>query len=160
MQDEILMTVRASWPRRFFALAILASLGGLLVCLAVLRPPAEWGLQVFLGAFGLLVLWAAELLRRATKEGLELTQEALRSTTGEILARVDEIEALERGVLAWKPSNGFLLRLSAAGPRRWEPGMWWRLGRRIGVGGVVSAPRTKAMAEILAAMIKGRDAPS
>ena len=41
-------------------------------------------------------------------------------------------------------------------PRRWWPGLWWSLGNRVGVGGVTSAAHTKAMAEIISAMIAQR----
>jgi hypothetical protein len=46
-----------------------------------------------------------------------------------------------------------MLRLSDKAPRAWYPGLWWRMGRRVGIGGVTSAAQTKAMAEIIAAMI-------
>ncbi|MCZ4353332.1 hypothetical protein O4H61_12455 [Roseovarius aestuarii] len=158
MNDELLMTVRASGPRRYFGIATLMTLGVILIYLAVFRPPSELGLQVFLIALGLVVLWLGEKLRRATRLALELTRNELRCSNGEVLARVEDMQALDRGVFAYKPSNGFLLRLSDKGPRRWEPGMWWRTGRRLGVGGVAAAPQTKAMAEMISAMIAEREA--
>ncbi len=39
----------------------------------------------------------------------------------------------------------------------WRPGLWWRVGRRIGVGGMTPASQTKFMSEIIAAMIAQRD---
>lgn len=157
MNDELLMSLRASTPRRYFAITTLLTLGVILLYLALVHPPAELGLQVFLITLGAVILWLTEKLRRATLLELELTREELRCSNGEVLARVDEIETLDRGVFAYKPSNGFLLRLSGKGPRRWEPGMWWRTGRRLGVGGVAAAPQTKAMAEMIAAMIAERE---
>jgi hypothetical protein len=56
---------------------------------------------------------------------------------------------VERGAFAFKPSNGFLVRLDKPLGRGWAPGLWWRLGRLLGVGGVTSASQSKAMAEIL-----------
>jgi hypothetical protein len=41
-----------------------------------------------------------------------------------VLARIDEIASLDRGTFAFKPSNGFLLRLSRKGTRVWRPGLW------------------------------------
>ena len=158
MSDEILMTVHASAPRRFFAVCTLLGLGVVLLYISVARPPAELGLHIFLIGFGLVALWLAERLRRATGVRLDLTKMELRTGEGEVLALVGDMEALDRGVFAWKPSNGFLLRLTHKGPRRWEPGMWWRIGRRIGVGGVASAPQTKAMAEVISIMIAERAA--
>ncbi len=156
MQDKVLMVVQASAPRRYFAVGTLLSLGVIVLYLALARPPAELGLQAFLIAFGLVVLWLTNRLRRSTRLTLELTETELRTGDGEVLADVAQIEAVDRGLFAFKPSNGFLLRVSQKAPRRWEPGMWWRTGRRIGVGGVASAPQTKAMAEILSAIIAER----
>lgn len=157
MPDDVLITCRASAPRRIFAVATLASLGILLLYLAIARPPAELALQAFLVLFGLLVLYMTEQLRRATLTGLELTMTELRTTTGEVIAETAEIASVDRGVFAYKPSNGFLVRLTGKRPARWEPGMWWRTGRRVGVGGVVSAPQAKAMAEVLSAMLAEQD---
>jgi hypothetical protein len=37
--------------------------------------------------------------------------------------------------------------------RRWQPGLWWRLGKRVGVGGVAPGHQTKAMAQIIEALL-------
>ncbi|NBB81601.1 MAG: hypothetical protein GVY36_19530, partial [Verrucomicrobia bacterium] len=87
---------------------------------------------------------------------LELTREELRSTDGTVIARVEEIEHLDRGFFAFKPSNGFLMRLSTKKKARWEPGLWWCLGRRVGIGGVTPGSQSKAMAEIIAALMHQR----
>ena len=65
--------------------------------------------------------------------------------------------SVDRGLFAFKPSNGFVVVLSQGGWRGWAPGLWWRLGRRLGVGGVTSAAQAKAMAEILSIEIARRD---
>ena len=87
-----------------------------------------------------------------------MTKTELRTSDGLLIAKVSDIRSLDRGVFAFKPSNGFMLRLNVKTPRRWRPGVWWSLGDRIGVGGVTSAHQTKAMAEILSAMIAQRKA--
>ncbi|QIE45166.1 hypothetical protein G5B38_06280 [Pseudohalocynthiibacter aestuariivivens] len=157
MQDDVLIIVHASAPRRIFAVGTLLVLGVIVLYLAIARPPQDFGLQAFLIGFGLIVLWLTERLRRATRSTLVLTETQLRTDSGEVLAEVAQIESLDRGFFAFKPSNGFLVRLTHKAPYRWEPGMWWRHGRRIGVGGVAAAAQTKAMAEMLSAMIAQRD---
>lgn len=155
MNQEILAEVRASAPRRWLGIMMLAALGGLVIYVALAAPPAlHW--QVFLLATGVGALWMSERMRRATAHGLELTPTELRSTEGQRLALVSEVEGLERGFLAFKPSNGFMIRTRTSQPRTWRPGLWWRIGRRIGVGGVTPGGQTKAMAEILAAMMAQR----
>ncbi len=158
VSEEILATITPSAPRRILGIAVLFTLGASLVYLGIAKPPTELHWQLFLLAMGVGTLYLAEKLRRATENRLELTADELRESTGRVLARVDEIEAIDRGVFAIKPSNGFTLRLSAASKEgnRWAPGLWWRLGKRIGVGGITAASETKAVAEILSALLVAR----
>ena len=91
-------------------------------------------------------------MRRSTELTIELTRSELRDSSGTCIARIEDITAVERGLLAFKPSNGFMLKTRTPGPRVWRPGIWWRIGRRVGIGGVMPGHQTKAMAEILAAL--------
>ena len=103
------------------------------------------------------MIWAADVMRRATAHSLELTESVLRSTDGRILAEISDVKSIDRGLFAFKPSNGFLVTLRKPKARAWAPGLWWRVGRRVGVGGVTDAGQTKFLAEILTAMIAVRD---
>lgn len=155
MDDEILVTVRVSTLRRWLGIGVLLAFGGMVIYVALATPPAPlW--QVFLLVIGAGALWGAERMRRATEHRIELTRDELRGSDGTRIAAVDQIEGLERGMFAFKPSNGFLIRTRAPGGRAWRPGLWWRLGRRVGVGGVTAAAQTKAMSEILAALLAER----
>jgi len=153
MQDEIVTTIKASGPRRAFGLAVLAFLGVFLIYMALGFPSGDLRWQAFLLVFGGAALWLAGKMWRATGTVIELTNAELRCNDGTVIARVDQIKSVDRGTFAFKPSNGFMLRLNEKAPRVWYPGLWWRLGRRVGIGGVTSAAQTKAMAEIIAAMI-------
>ncbi|MBN2905728.1 MAG: hypothetical protein JXJ18_03355 [Rhodobacteraceae bacterium] len=154
--SEDIATLRVSMMRRLTGLAVMFLLGGLLLYIAMARPPAELGWRVFLLALGGVTLTLAEAMRRATARTLHLTEEGLFDSDGQVLARIEDIREIERGLFALKPSNGFTLKLKSAAPRAWAPGVWWRLGRRLGVGGVTSAAQAKAMAEIMTAMLVTR----
>ena len=156
MQDEVLAVVEASAPRRWMGVGMLVVVGALLIYVALATPPAP-GWQLFLIVTGGLALWLAQRLYQATLHRIELTEHELRSSTGEVIARVEDVEAMDRGVFAFKPSNGFLVRTREPGERAWAPGLWWRVGRRVGIGGVVAASQTKFMSEVLAALIAQRD---
>jgi hypothetical protein len=52
-----------------------------------------------------------------------------------------------------KPSNGFALKLKKARTRRWQPGLWWAIGRRVGIGGVTPGSHSKTMAQMLEALL-------
>lgn len=156
MDEKVLAVVRASAMRRGLGLVMLGGLGVLLLYIAVARPPDAAGWHAFLAAVGLLALWGAERMRRATAQAVELTGAGLRSTDGEVIAPLEQIATVDRGMFAFKPSNGFILRLKTPAPGRWRPGLWWRFGRRVGIGGVTPGAQAKAMADIIAARIADR----
>ena len=102
-------------------------------------------------------IWLAEQMRKATAGRLELTRSGLREQSGLEVVHLDNIKAVERGMFAFKPSNGFLIRThKPVGGRAWRPGLWWRMGRRIGVGGITSAGQAKFMADMMAVMYDGK----
>lgn len=160
MQDtaepEILATVAASSGRRFLGIGMLAFLGVLVIYVAFVSPPS-FGWQVFLVALGVVSLMMADAMRRATAYRLELTRTELRDSGGIVIATMDNVVSIDRGTFAFKPSNGFLLRTAQAETRKWRPGLWWRVGRRIGIGGMTPGRQTKYMSEIIAVMLAERD---
>jgi hypothetical protein len=153
-------TLTPSPARRASAAMMLAALGALLVWVATRPEAVGMGWIALLLAMAVLAFAFAWLVWRATGRGLVLTEEALIEEGGRVLCRLDDISAVERGTFAFKPSNGFMIRLKTGQdrpkyPRAWVPGLWWRLGHRIGVGGVTPAGQGKAMADVIAARLSG-----
>jgi hypothetical protein len=156
MSDEIIGTVSASMGRRFLGVVSLAFLGVMLLYVCFTQPPAALG-QFFLLLTGLGALWTADKMRRATSTVIEMTATELRDTSGLLICKIEDIESIDRGFFAFKPSNGFLLKTKSPGTRTWRPGLWWRAGRRIGIGGMTPSNQTKFISEILAATIAVRN---
>ncbi|MEL6642244.1 MAG: hypothetical protein AAFP98_13215 [Pseudomonadota bacterium] len=149
--------VEASQTRRVIGCAALYGLGGLLIYITFVDPPHVAMIILVLAlAGGVLVM--ADALRRATKGHIILREDALMDERGVVLAQLDDIAGVDRGILAFKPSNGFVLTMKSKQPRSWAPGLWWRYGRFLGVGGVVSAGQTKFMAEQIAFALAHRNA--
>lgn len=158
--DTVLVRLNPSQPRRWLGTAMLVVLGGLLIWVGLQHPPAVFGWQLFLIAFGALALWTAVRLWQSTTVGLELTAGTLReSGSGRVLARFEDIRSVDRGPFAFKPTNGFVVLLNDPSSKAWAPGLWWRVGRRIGVGGVTHRHEARLMAEILADRLKSRAEP-
>lgn len=156
MSDEVLMIVNPAPARRFIALGVLGVLGGLLAYLGFSVQGQFIG-RVFLVLAGGFCLWATVRMYQVTAHSIELTKDELRESSGAVLARIEEIEKIDRGTFAFKPSNGFLVILKTRKERSWRPGLWWRTGRRIGVGGITNAGQNKALAEILTVEVAKRD---
>ncbi|MEM9436026.1 MAG: hypothetical protein AAGA15_03215 [Pseudomonadota bacterium] len=150
--DEVIAVLSAAPGRRAFAVGSMGVLGVLLVLLgfAMSHAPVSAIAFVLIGAVVLGMSWQQY---RVTETTLELTEAELRTTDGVTLARVDDITGIDRGVLAFKPSQGFLVHTRSPQTRAWAPGLYWRFGRLLGVGGVTNAAQGKFMAEMIQARI-------
>ncbi len=153
-EEVTLMVLGASAPRLWLGVACTAGLAGVLVWVVIAGQPALV-YQVSFVAAALVALWLADRLRRAGTDRIVLTNKRLKTESGRVLTEVDNVRSVERGAFSFKPPNGFLVRLKEPAGRGWVPGLWWQRGRVIGVGGVVSAGQSRAMAEALTALTLG-----
>jgi hypothetical protein len=154
--QDVRFTLRPSRARLWFALAAQAGAGLVLVWIALAVGEAGVVLRVACAVAGGLLLWGLRRLRDAGSRALVLTEAGLADTRHGPLCGLADIVRVERGVFAFKPARGFALRLAAPGPRRWVPGLWWRMGRTIGVGGLTGAGETRIMGEMIEAMVAAR----
>ena len=153
--SDALAVLRPSGVRRGFALAMQGGLGLMLLWLALAQPPEALGWRVALLVGGVLALALALRAWTRSAEAVVLREDGLWTETGAPIAPLPMVAKVERGAFAFKPSNGFLVTLSEPLPRAWSPGMWWRVGRRVGVGGVTGGAETKVVADTLSAMAQG-----
>jgi len=156
--DEVLARLPASPGRRAFGVGMQAVLGAILLWTALAHPPEALGWLAFLLGAAALALYAAKAMWDATAVEIVLTRSGIYEAGGREIARLDNIASVDRGLFAFKPSNGFLLRLHAPVGRVWAPGLWWRMGRRVGVGGVTPGGQGRAMADIVSALLMEREA--
>jgi hypothetical protein len=112
--------------------------------------------KVFLVFLAAVVLWMARAMQLGTAGYIELRVTGLFFEDGRILALIDDIVRVERGAFAFKPSNGFVVSLKQKTARAWIPGLYWKFGSRIGIGGVTAPSDAKFMADALAVLIAGR----
>ncbi|MCI2398074.1 hypothetical protein [Aliiroseovarius subalbicans] len=105
---------------------------------------------------GLATLWIAARSLRSWHLALILTDTTLCDSSGRILVRMDDIRSVDRSAFAFKPSNGFMLRLDAPGPLTWMPGLWWRVGNRLAIGGATQPAETRIMADQIGFLLAAR----
>lgn len=123
--------------RRLFSVAMMVGLGGLLIFLAAGAGEMALVWKAFMLLCGGGALAIAARSWRATQDHLVLTAETLELNTGEVICRIDEVQKVERGAFAFKPSNGFVVLLkreATAGQSRawrrastggWGAGLGW-----------------------------------
>ncbi len=150
--DDTVATLGAMAWRRLFAIAVLAILGIILLYTAATEPLSAVARMALLGVGG-FAIFGSERLRRVTLNPIRLTRTALYDGEDNVIFYIADVKTIDRGVLAFKPSNGFMLRLGVRQPRGWAPGVWWRFGSFVGVGGVTQSSDAKMMSELIAVMV-------
>ena len=148
-QGDVYLEIRPSIFRRAVSVGAMVELSATLMYLAFGEQTSSAIVKAVLVLIGLMLAFLAQRFYRSTSVGIELTREELRDTNGRILCRLDEIEKVDRGAFAFKPSNGLSLTLKTSGDRVWEPGLWWRIGNKIGIGGSTAPGQAKAIADTI-----------
>ena len=154
--SEVITGITPSAPRRAFGAGVMYLLGATLAYVAVTQATsAAYGFVLI--CIGAVAIYGGWRMWQETGRTIELTEEELRLSDGTVICKVADLEKVDRSFFAFKPSNGFLLITKTRHPYSWSPGLWWRIGKRIGVGGVTPAAQGKFMADTIAAMIADRD---
>lgn len=152
--DEVLERISPNTARRVMATGCLGCLGVLLLWIAATQPPVDIGWLVFLILMGAGSLWLAWIVWDVSSRTLELTRLELREVGGRVLFTIDNVESVDRGFFAFKPAGGFLIRLKEPqGAKAYAPGLWWRRGRRVAVGGVTAARESKSVADLISVLL-------
>ena len=154
--SEILARLDPSLGRRWFGAITLTLIGILLLYISFFNPPQLLAWKILLPVIALGFLWQAQWNLRVTKTGLVLTREGLFDAQGNQICALYNMMEIDRGIFAFKPSNGFLIRLHEPEPSAWAPGLYWRLGRRLGIGEATRTEQARAMADLLDVLILER----
>lgn len=157
MDTDILADLVPSKARRVIAVAMISMLGVFLIYIALTPPDESFAGRLILLGVGAAMLFLADRVWRATALGVVLTEAGLTDTEGRAICALDDVVKVERGAFAFKPSNGFMLRVKTPMPRAWAPGLWWRFGTRVGIGGVSNSSQAKAMADFIALKLAVRE---
>ena len=155
-RSKPICVISPSGPRRVFGIAMLAALGVMFIWVGFLTFKSNSVTAAVLGLLGIISFWCASVVASATSASILLIQKGLITSDKIIVAELDNIKEVERGLFALKPSSGFVIFLKKPMPLVWKPGLWWRFGRRIGIGGATTAAEGKIMAEAIQASLINR----
>jgi len=147
---------RPEWLRQAVVVLLIAMAIGILW--SVFGDGALSGLKtIVLTVAAAGCLWLAYAVFQAKGSAVVLTKDGFYDDDGDMLCALSEVERVDAGVIAFRPSKGFLVRLKTPAERGWSPGLWWRFGKRFAVGGATPGRDGKAMADLVANMIAERD---
>lgn len=154
--NDVVLQIGAAPLRRVVLIAALYALAVAVIYFSLARPQSILGM-IWLVLVCAVLFWLAQTVRRTSARQLILTRTHLCDSSGAVLAALDDILQVHRGALALKPSSGFTLLLRSPQATQLAPGLWWRFGRMVGVGGLIDRSATRAMAAALADQLANRD---
>jgi len=153
--QDVIATVTPSLARFWGAIIVIGGFGCFLLWIAASGAAGSALASVIFVFCAALSFYASYRIHQTKLQSLYLTMEGLFDTTGTKLCTMDQIASLDRSFFAFKPSNGFVIRLKEPMDRAWVPGLWWRFGKRLGVGGITSVAQSKSMADTITLLLKG-----
>lgn len=156
-EPKVLIRLHPSPFKRAFSVLCTGVFGLFLIYLAASLPPVSATWRLMLAAIGLGAAWFGWRIWLATSRAVVLREDGLFDSEGTPLAPVELLTRTDRGVFAFKPANGFVLTLREPMPSGWAPGLWWRIGRRVGIGGTLPGGGARAMSDAVSALLQDRD---
>lgn len=159
-EPEIVAQLYPTPARYWFGIITIGTLGLFLLWICAAAINLSFAGRILVLACGLLLLYLAFRIHKSGRHGVLLTEAGLTDTNGNAICTIDSVTGVDRSFFAFKPSNGFLIRLNTSLPLAWHPGLWWRIGKRVGVGGITSAATGKAMSDALSLLLAKRDDPT
>jgi hypothetical protein len=155
--SEIIARLQIAPFRRWAGVIVLALIGVGLIYSGLVYPPSTLLGRLAIFLLGSLVLLQAYWNLQVRSGSLILKEDGLWVEDGPQLAALDNIETVQVSAFSIKPSNGFAVVLRSPVRFKWVPGLYWCVGRRIGVGGATHPSQAKAMAELLSRLIMDRE---
>lgn len=155
--DDIISILKPSPIRLWMAVLIIGFFGALMLWLAATGAASSIFMSVVFVGISAVSFLAAGRIHGVKDKEIILSRAGLFENDGRTLCRIEEVKEIDRSFFAFKPSNGFAVRLKEPSTRAWVPGLWWRFGRRVGVGGVTGVGEAKAMSDMLVLLLKDSD---
>ena len=124
MSDSAIARLKASPVRRGFGLFVMMLLGFLLLYLTATIDAGFVHKAVLGWRRGGCAVDGARHAKGHSGATLSCVASGLYFEDGRVLAAMDDILRVERGVFAFKPSNGFVVSLQNKTERAWIPGLY------------------------------------
>lgn len=160
IDTDIVAQLYPTPARYWFGITAIGALGLFLIWIGAAAATLSITGRLVIFASGGLLIWLALKIYQTGRHGIVLTEAGLSDTAGNAICPIDAIHNVDRSFFAFKPSHGFLIRLNTSLPFAWHPGLWWRFGKRVGVGGITPAATGKAMSDALSILLVKRENPT
>ena len=97
----------------------------------------------------LIGLWFKKFLNKYSSVGFLLNEIGLLNLDETIICQMEDIKNVDVSPYTFKSANGFIIHLKAKRTFKSVPGLYWQLGKRISIGGLVSKSESKFLSGTL-----------
>lgn len=147
--SDVILKIQPTYSRRLFGMAILSIAAFVMFSFAFVETSQSALLKLILFLMGYAFLWQVVTTILMKNAALILSRDGLFDEQGRLVCALSNIAEIDKGVFSFKPSNGFLIRLHHSNGINWTPGLYWCVGKRIGIGGALNPSQTKELADKL-----------
>ena len=97
--------------------------------------------------------WFRRFLRVYAKIGFNINESGLFNLDNTLICSITDIESVDVSPYTFKSANGFIIHLKAKRTFKFVPGLFWQIGRRISIGGMISKSESKYLSNTLISFI-------
>ena len=93
--------------------------------------------------------WFRRFLRVYAKVGFNINASGLFNLDDTLICSIADIERVEVSPYTFQSANGFIIHLKTKSSFKFVPGLFWQVGRRISIGGMISKSESKYLSNTL-----------
>ena len=100
--------------------------------------------------------WFRRFLRVYAKVGFNINESGLFNLDDTLICSITDIERVDVSPYTFKSANGFIIHLKTRSAFKFVPGLFWQVGRRISIGGMISKSESKYLSNTLISFIENK----
>ena len=93
--------------------------------------------------------WFQRFLRLYRKIGFNINASGIFNLDETLICQIKDIDRVDVSPYTFKSANGFIIHLKAKSALKFMPGLFWQLGRRISIGGMISKSESKYLSNTI-----------
>ena len=97
----------------------------------------------------ILAFWFKNFLKKYSKVGFLINEQGLFNLDKSPICKMHEIDRVDASPYTFKSANGFIIILKTKNSFESVPGLYWKVGKRISIGGLVSKNESKFLSGLL-----------
>ena len=93
--------------------------------------------------------WFRRFLSQYSHIGFVINQKGLFNLDESLICTMEDIDRVDVSPYTFKSANGFIILLKTSAPFKFVPGLFWQLGKRISIGGMISKSESKYLSNTI-----------